>query len=227
MIFTHFKLGFILIIICGLISLSGCMGTPPKNEWQLKAISAFNGYKIYYLEDKIGLAQHDLKRAKELAKQGTNLKILAQLELAQCAVQIGVLEATPCEKYQTVTRLYQDAELNAYFRFLQQQTQRADIALLPSQYHSFARQQINGNTSDQLEQTLIKINNLESRLIAAALVRDKLSANFVRQLIQQTSFHGYKRASLQWMQHLAQITPSADEANRLEQTIFLMKAASH
>lgn len=224
MIFTHFKLGFILIIICGLISLSGCMGTPPKNEWQLKAISAFNGYKIYYLEDKIGLAQHDLQRAKELAKQGTDLKTLARLELAQCAVQIGVLEATHCEEYQTVAHLYQDAELNAYFRFLQQQTQRADVALLPSQYYPFATQLLDGIiSSDQLEQTLVKINNLESRLIAAALVRDKLSANFVRQLIQQTSFHGYKRASLQWMQHLTQITPSADEANRLQQTILLMK----
>lgn len=226
MIFTHFKLGFILIIICGLISLSGCMGTPPKNEWQLKAISAFNGYKIYYLEDKIGLAQHDLQRARELTKQGTDLKTLARLELAQCAVQIGVLEATHCENYQILAALHQHAELNAYFRFLQQQTQRADIALLPSQYHQFATQLLDGIASDQLEQTIVKIDSIESRLIAAALVRDKLSTDFVRQLIKQTSFHGYKRASLQWMQHLSKITPSTDEANRLQQMIILMKTAS-
>lgn len=226
MIFTHFKLGFILIIICGLISLSGCMGAPPKNVWQQQAISAFNGYKIYYLEDKIGLAQHDLQLARTLTKQGTDLKTLARLELARCAVQIGVLEATRCEDYQILATLHQHAELDAYFRFLQTNTQHQDIALLPSQYRPFATQQLDGMSSDKLEQTISKISSLESRLIAAALMRNQLSADFVRKLIKQTSFHGYKRASLQWMQHLSKITPSTDEANRLQQMILLMKTAS-
>lgn len=225
MTFTHFKLGFALITICGLMSLSGCGGTPPKNEWQLKAISAFNGYKIYYLQDKIGLAQHDLQRARELAKQGTDLTTLTRIELAQCAVQISVLEPSVCERYQVLANLHQQAELNAYFRFLQQNTQPADIALLPAQYRRFAEMRIEGTDSTQLEQAVGKIDNIESRLIAAAVMRDQLSTDFIRKLIEQTSFNGYKRASLQWMQHLAQVTPSTDEANRLQQTILLMKTA--
>lgn len=223
MTFTPFKLGFAFITACCLISLSGCAGAPPKNVWQQQAISAFNGYKTYYLEGKTALAQHDLHYARALAKQGTDLETLARLELAHCAVQISVLESTPCEGYHTLTTLYQHAELNAYFRFLQQKTQRLDISLLPSQYRPFATQQLDGMTSDKLEQTISKINSLESRLIAAALMRDQLSADFVRKLIKQTSFHGYKRASLQWMQHLSNITPSTDEAYRLQQTLLLMK----
>ena len=201
--------------------ISACSFQQPQNAWQYKAVTAFEKYQDYYLENRVILADSERKKAISFAKQSAHLNTLARVHLGDCAIQFAALNPSDCAAYQKVAPLIDDPELKAYFHLLSGQLSQADIAQLPENYREFAKALLQ-KSNNQLAEEILRIPELTSRLIAASIAKPSLNLNTIRILIDQTALRGYQLASIRWMTYLAQITPDPQESQQLKDKIAIM-----
>ena len=201
--------------------LSACSFQQPQNAWQYKAVTAFEKYQDYYLENRAILADSERKKAINFAKQSAHLNTLARVYLGDCAIQFAALNKSDCSAYQKVAPLIDDPELSAYFHLLSGQLSQTDISQLPENYRGFARTLLQKSTA-RLQDEILLIPELTSRLIAASIAKPSLNLNIIRTLIDQTALRGYQLASIRWMTYLAEITPDPHESQQLKDKIALM-----
>jgi len=203
--------------------LSGCSikFTQPQNAWQVKAVSAFQNYQQYYLEGRVILADSERKKAISQAKQSANLETLARVYIADCAIQAAVLRSSDCALYLQVRPLVKAPELEAYYHLLSGDLTLSEVDKLPTQYQSFAKAWLSGKTGE-LDKLILSMASVESQLVAASLVKEKLALNTRRDLIQKTANYGYKLASIRWMEYLSKRTPDALESQHLLQKIEIL-----
>jgi hypothetical protein len=177
----------------------GCSFKTPPNQWQIKANNALQQYQKNFLSNHMLLANNDLKRAINHAKQSTDLTTLGAIYLTQCALEKIVHEELKgCSNYQKITALVDSKEQLAYKNFIQHRLKENDVAHLDKKYHAFANALVQSNTQRAKEE-LFKIENVVSKLLAASMIKEHLTQDEVYILIEQSSFYGHKKATLFWL----------------------------
>lgn len=188
---------FILSLLT-LMTFLGCSTTQPKNRWQYQATSSLNAYTQHYLEGNELRAKTDLARARHEASKSARLHTLIDIELSACAMHISVLEADSCEKASELLALEPEPSQLAYLNLLNKKLSPVQIQDLPQQYRDFASALLNKDTL-AFNNDVKNMQPLSSRLLASALIKEHLSEENLRGLIEELSYHGYKRALLAWL----------------------------
>jgi len=188
----------LLLFIISLFFLQGCSSAQPKNQWQYQAASSLKAYTKHYLEGNELRAKADLTHAREEASRSARLYTLIDIELTVCAIHIGVLSPKPCQKASKLLTLESDPSQKAYLDLLNKQLSSTQIKDLPGQYREFATSLL-ANDINASNDDIRDIEPLTSRLVASALIKERLSAENIQSLINELSYHGYKRALLAWL----------------------------
>ena len=187
-----------ILLACSLLLFSACSFSTPKNDWQINSINAYDSYKKYYLKGEDNLAGTDIKRAVKYAKQSADLNTLARIYLSECALHVSVLESDDCEKYQTLNELVTSDELHSYYLFLQNKITKDELKDLPSKYRDFAGY-AEVRDYENAQKEILGMNDIVSKMIAASLIRDSLNDATIKNIIDEASFYGYKKAVINWM----------------------------
>ena len=186
---------FILVLL-----LQACSSPQPKNSWQYQATTSLNNYTKHFLEGNTLRAKADLSHARKKASHSANLGTLIDIELTACAMQLSVLKSYPCQNASDLLVLEPSSPKQAYLDLMQGKLTTQQIEHLPSQYQDFALAYVENDIS-ALNKTVSKIKPLTSRILASALIKDKIDAENVAQLIDTLSYYGYKAPLLSWMKH--------------------------
>lgn len=187
-----------ILLACSLLLLSACSFTTPKNDWQINSINAYESYKKYYLKGEDNLANTDMKRAVKYAKQSADLNTLARIYLSECALHVSVLEDDDCKKYKELDDLVTSDELRSYSLFLQNKITKDDIKNLPSRYQDFS-EYVQKKEYKNAQKELEKMDDIVSKMVAASLIREYLDPKSIKNIIDEASFYGYKKAVINWM----------------------------
>ncbi len=182
---------YFLILISFLIF--GCSTQTPKNSWQYASVNHYKNFENYYLQNRVELAAMELKSAREYAKESSDLKTLASIELSFCALKVAMLEPFSCPKFDELKPLVESKELDAYESFLSQTLHKDEISYLPKQYQKFAK-----NGYDK-KSGIKEIEPLTSKMIVASLSRENITITDIDNIINDASYHGYKNALIQWL----------------------------
>lgn len=186
-----------LVIACILI-LGGCSFKQPQNKWELNAINAAQAYQKNFLSSYDVAAKKDLQRAVAHAKKSANLQTLAKIYLTKCAMQVSVLKDPTCSDFTKLQKVIQNSQLSAYKAFLMRNIAQEQIELLPKRYHKFAASLL----KDDMNQTIKAMQNIEdihSRFIAAALIKEALDSKQIDAIINLSSHRGYDKITKAWL----------------------------
>lgn len=204
-----------------LLFTGACSSPQPANKWQHDAVSMCSSYQTHFLQDKSTRAVLDLRHARELASRSSDLKTLLDIELTSCAMELGVLNPSECPQAQKILQLQPEPAQHAYYALLTAQLKEEDIPLLPSQYRSFAKAFVKKD-STQINKALLVLKPLTSRLISSALAKESISADNIQALIDELSYHGYKRPLIVWLNLQMQREDDADKKAQLQEKIALL-----
>lgn len=200
----------IILFIALILLFSGCSFKSPDNAWQLKSSSAFESYTKNFLYGYINLAKNDLDRAVKHAKMSSDFTTLARIYLGECALNISVGIQDECENYITISEVVQDKYLDAYYAFITSTLEKKQIVFLPEIYQEFALtlQNLDINSASK---EILKMNKITSKLLSAAIIKDKLSITTIQSILKSASFHGYKRIVIYWLKILQEKTIDKNE----------------
>lgn len=197
---------------------TACSFKTPPNQWQIKANNALQQYQKNFLSNQMLLANNDLKRSITHAKQSSDLSTLGAIYLTQCAMEkIVHAPLQGCKAYEKIASLVNIEEQNAYKDFLQQTLQKKSVPYLDKKYHAFAYALLEKNEQKAKEE-VFKLDNTISKLLAAALIKELLSQDEIDILLEQSSFYGYKKATLFWL-HWLSFKFNDTKAHKLYDTI--------
>nr|WP_321267523.1 hypothetical protein [uncultured Sulfurimonas sp.] len=211
----------IFLTICILL-LSACSFKSPPNQWQYKSTAAFESYTKNFLSSEDALAKNDLSRAIKHAKHSANLKTLARVYLGECALNISVGIDDNCNSYKEVAALIDDKSLDAYFTFITSKSS-IEVENLNKIYKNFASF-VNVKDFDNAQKEIFKITKPTSKLLAASLIKDKLSIQTVDEMINIASFNGYKKSVLFWLNVKKTKVTDADEIESISKTISILNS---
>jgi hypothetical protein len=183
-----------------LLLLLGCSSTEPKNEWQFQSVNAYESSKHYFLKDDVALANTDLKRAKKYAKQSADLTTLLHIELSQCALHKAVLDDDNCSTFKQLQPLVLDKKSDSYYLFINKQYTKEDIENLPKQYQEFAEYLLKRDFKNASLELLVQ-EDLLSKMLMASLLKENLSLQNIKSLIDQLSLYGYKKGVISWLEY--------------------------
>jgi len=205
------KIKFVLLIVS--ILFTGCsFKTGYKYKYRVNASNSFDSFKRYYLQGKTRLASIALKRALQNAKEGSDINSIAKIYLGECALHKAILLQDNCEEYRQIKNLTNDKYLENYYLFIVGKFQKTDIALLPEQYRDFARY-LKKREIKSAVKALYDIKNSDSKIIAASLIKDKLSKKDIKKIIDISSSMGYKKVTARWYTFLK--TKSTDSEKKV------------
>ena len=157
------------------IMIFGCSFKIPANEWKYKSADAFSSYVKNFMQGEDVLARNDLKRAVKHAKKSADLTSLARVYLGKCALNISVGIADRCYEYKKISNVVDDEELFNYYGIITK-------------------------TSIQNPNDILDTNKATSILLNGALKKDELSSEERANMLEVSSFHGYKKAVLFWLE---------------------------
>jgi hypothetical protein len=204
-----------------LLLFSACSFKSPPNDWQYKSVAAFESYTKNFLSANDAMAKNDLSRAINHAKQGADLKILANIHLAKCALNISVGIKDECFEYQDISDIQNEKTTDAYFKFIQHKNDY-DINSLESQYKNFAAK-LKVIDYDGANEAILDISKPTSKLLAAALMRGKISTKIRDEMIEVASFNGYKKSVLFWLNEKLIYTKDINERENIIKKIEFLK----
>jgi hypothetical protein len=213
----------IAFISLGLLLFSACSFKSPPNQWQYKSTTAFDSYTKNFLSANNALAKNDLSRAIKHAKQSADLKMLARIYLGECALNISVGIDDSCQDYLNIADVVNDNSLEAYYSFITLQT-KYSIQNLNSQYKDFALL-IKNKDFAKANSEILKIRKPTSKLLAASLIKDKLTQQTRHEMIKSASFYGYKKSVLFWLNEAKINTTNEDEHKKLSKKISILKSS--
>jgi len=211
----------ISILFFTLLLFNACSFKQPPNDWQYKSASAFESYTKNFLSSHDRIAEADLKRAINHAKDGADLKTLSHIYLAKCALNISVGIKDKCKEFQEISTLQKDTATDAYFSFIQLKDDY-DISKLDRSYQSFASK-LKLQDYKAANKAILKISKPTSKLLAAALIRDRLTVQTREQMINTASYYGYKKSALFWLNEKLVYTEDDKEKERLIKKIQVIK----
>lgn len=212
-----YKIALLLILL-----LSGCSIKTPVNEWEYKSTGAFNSYTKHFLTNKDILAQDDLEKALEYAKQSANLEQLARITLGVCALKLSVGIDDKCREYKNIKEIISSKELNSYYQMLQNSLKEEEIQNLPSQYQNF----ISFKQSANYEEAFKAIQNIDqttSKFIAATFIKEKLTKEQINYLLDIASYHGYKKLVIFWLKQLSYLESDTMQKELIKKKIYILE----
>ncbi len=210
------------LLILFVLLFSACSTEPVPNSWEYKSSSYFESYKKNFLYDHDILAEADLESAVSYAKQGTDVTQLASIYLGECALNIAVGVDDTCKEYQEIEGLVTCSKIKNYYKMIQKDFDNIDVAMLPSRYRDFivAMQQ---EDMVQANSNIQKMEDPVSQLLAISLLGDTATKEILEQVIETTSFHGYKKGSMFLLKKLEIKTNDAQEKELIRKKIELLK----
>lgn len=212
----------ITILSLSLLLFSACSFKSPPNQWQYKSTTAFDSYTKNFLSANGSLAKNDLSRAIKHAKQSADLKMLARIYLGECALNISVGIDDGCQDYLNIADVVNDNSLEAYYSFITLKP-KYSVKNLNSQYKDFASLVKNKDFS-KANSEILKIQKPTSKLLAASLIKDKLTQQTRYEMINSASFYGYKKSVLFWLSEAKINTTDEDERKKLSKKISILKS---
>ncbi|KIM07091.1 MAG: hypothetical protein KU38_11240 [Sulfurovum sp. FS08-3] len=179
----------LIFSVATLLLFVSCGAKNPPYEWRMDSASAFASYTQSFLKDEI-IAQEELERAIQSAKSSADLESLGSIYLGKCALNKAVGINDGCYEYQKIAHLINTPSLDAYYRLLTHQP--TPIEALPPHYQAFAK----AKTFENLK----AISKPTSQLIAASLIKERLTFAQKEEMVQLASQYGYKKAVIFWLQ---------------------------
>ena len=113
-------------------------------------------------------------------------------------LHVSVLEDDDCKKYKELDDLVTSDELRSYSLFLQNKITKDDIKNLPSRYQDFS-EYVQKKEYKNAQKELEKMDDIVSKMVAASLIREYLDPKSIKNIIDEASFYGYKKAVINWM----------------------------
>jgi len=217
----YLKAKAIISLMVSILFIQACSSPQPPNKWQHDAVAMSQNYQKHFLQNRLLRARLELNHARRLASQSAKFHTLIDIELTSCAMQLGSLEKSACEKATELLLLEPDPFQYAYLKLLTSQISEDKITFLPRQYQDFARALINADQS-RINQTLLSIRPLSSRLIASALAIEDIDDKNISELIDKLSFHGYKKPLLAWLNIQMKKEKETQEKARLRAKIDVL-----
>lgn len=208
---------FILVIL-----FSACSFKAPVNQWQYKSVNAFESYKKNFLSDNDVSAKNDLIRAVGHAKKSSDLTQLARVYLGQCALERSVGLENSCNEYIELEGLVDDKELQSYYHFITKKLKENELNTLPDSYKDFASFYLKGDIQNSIAE-IQKIETVSSKLIAATLVKDDMSEKDLEKLLEDVSYHGYKKAVIYLLKLISSKTENQQKIQKLEKKIKILE----
>ena len=204
------------------VFFSACSTKMPVNAWQYKSVSAFELYKSNFLQGNEVMARHELKNAIRYAKQSADLDTLSKIYLSECALNKIVSQEKGCSAYLDVAKIEQNTQERVYYDFLQNNMDKKDIKKLPLRYRDFAEYFVK-NDFKHAEQKALEIEDDISKFIALSFIKEHLSNETRRAIIERASYHGYKKVVLFWLRELAEHTSDVKKREKILQKIALLQ----
>jgi hypothetical protein len=168
------------------------------------------------------LAKNDLSRAIKHAKQSADLRMLARVYLGVCALNISVGIDDDCKDYLLISDLVHDKSLDAYYSFITLKPKYL-VENLSSQYRDFALA-IRDKNFAKASSEILTIDKATSKLLAAALVKNKLSEATRDEMINIASFYGYKKSILFWLNEAMHNTVDEVKRKNLSKKISILNS---
>ena len=188
---------FLLVVVFGTLTLSGCSGTQPPPNWKMNAVSQLEHAQQRWLEGDSKAAELALHRMRQEIAQSGRIDLLARAELATCATRIASLDFSPCVEFDTHAA---DATASdqTYARFLAADWIGLEIKALPAHYADLvaAKNDVNANLAAR------EIKDPLPRLVAAALLfrSGRADPSTVAAAIETASERGWRRPLLTWLE---------------------------
>jgi len=211
----------IVFSLLTLLFINACSFKTAPNEWQIKSTKAFNTYSQNFLKANNLLAKNDLKRAIKHAKQSADLTQLAKIYLGECALNISAGAKTECHTFQEISSLLHDKTLDAYYSLITLTIQAEQIEQLPKRYRKFANFLIQKNFQ-KANKEIFKIEEVSSSLLCAALIKEHLDTTSREKLLNLSSFYGYKKIVLFWLNESKKQEKESSERQKIEKKISIL-----
>ncbi|PLY07036.1 MAG: hypothetical protein C0625_07525 [Arcobacter sp.] len=211
-----------IIILFTIIFFQACSFKSPENQWEFNSSNAFNSYSKYFLIDDEELANSDLERAIKYAKQSANLEQLSRVYLGACALNISVEQDDKCEEYKKIEEFVSSKELKTYFLMLKNRLKSEQIEYLPKQYQSFSRYFLS-KKYDLAFKSIMSMEQTTSQFIAASLMKKYLNKSQINYLVSKSSFSGYKKLVLFWLNYLYEIENNQEQKQLIDKKIKILK----
>ncbi len=212
------------VAAAGLASIAGCASHPPPPDWQMNARTASERALTAYLSGDARIEAQELQRARsEIARTGRT-DLLARIELAHCAAQVGSLVFQPCAGFEAL-RADVPAPERAYADYLAARVQAQDIGLLPEAQRGVAA----GASGDAANVAALgSIADPLSRLVAAGVLFEagRADPQVIAVAIDTASMQGWRRPLLAWLGvqlKRAELAGASDEAQRLRRRIEIVQ----
>lgn len=213
----------IAILTISLILFSACSFKTPPNQWQYKSTSAFDSYTKNFLSANDALARNDLNRAKKHAKSSADLTMLSRIYLGKCALNISVGIEDECIEYKKIADVVNNKALDAYYNFITLNLDASKIEHLDASYKDFALYLAKKDFKNADAQ-ISKISKPTSKLLSASLMKEQLSSKTIQEMIKISSFHGYKKSVLFWLNEAKVKTTDENERANLSKKISILKS---
>ena len=210
-----------LLSFIGLLLLAGCSTPQHEDAWRYQAAAATKAYGEHFLKDETVLIKSNYSHAERSAKQSSDLLPLARLYLSRCALNRAVLVDDPCNEFAQTLAVYDDPELGAYYAMLTNTLTPDAVDDLPYRYRRFAKAYLTDDVP-AIHNALEGITPLRSRMVAASLVRDRLSEKEIEAIIDDASHLGYRRAVIAWMEYLRDVTADPHKRAQLQRKLELL-----
>ncbi len=212
----------VILLTCTLIFLSACSTSTPKNDWQIQSVNAYESHQKHFLQNDDSLSYIDLKRAIKYAKQSSDFTTLATIHLSECALHVSTVQEDSCEEYVAIEPLVNDAKLHSYYLFLQNSYGIKDIENLPPKYQSFAKYKLH-NDFEAAQKEILASKDIISKMIMGSLMKDSLYDKTITNIIDESSFYGYKKSVISWMEFYRTKTIDLKEKNIVEEKMKILK----
>ena len=213
---------YTFIILLSIIFFNGCSLKTKPNKTQYKMSNAFETYVTDFLSDNDILAKSDLKRAKEFAKQNADIDALATIYLGECALNISVGEKNICKNYLNIKDITTNKSLDGYYHLITSTLKKDDLKLIPKNYAKFANYLYNNDYANAYNEVL-EMPKVSSQLIASSLIKSDLTTEQIKDLLKITSFNGYKKSSIFWLEQLKSKTKDMSKQKLIEKKILILK----
>lgn len=189
-------------IIFGLILLSAltaCGGGPTVPDWQIDTQTGITRYTQHYLEGRSKLAEASFAKSRAATAATGDIAAVGHLELVKCGVQTAALELTPCQAYSTLAATASTNADAAYYRFIRGEWQGLNSANLPAQYAALMNKA--AASADDINQTLLNINDPLSRLVASgvAVERNQFNLKTLQIAADTAATQGWRRPLLAYL----------------------------
>lgn len=216
------KIRYTLTLI-SFILLTGCsFKTDSRYKYRVNASNSFDSFKTYYLQGKTRLASIALKRALQSAKSGADTNAIAKIYLGECALHNAMLIKDQCQEYKDIQDIVDDKTLQNYYYLITGHFDKIKIDKIPLSYKDFAKY-VKIKNYEKAVKSIRGIDSIDSKLVAASLIKNHLSRKEIIYVINESASLGYKKAALGWYGFLkSKSTPS--QIKKINQKIKLFNS---